>query len=54
MVELLLKKQDKKQCQSENQIQKQDQHLEQDTIAPIPVLKLWQDIGLVRSGKTIH
>ena len=54
MVELLLKKQDRKQCQLENQIQKQEQHLEQDTIALIQDLKQWQDTGLARSGKIIN
>ena len=51
MVAHLLKKQDKKQCQLESQIQKQEKHLEQDTIATIQDLKQWQDTGLARSGK---
>ena len=50
MVAHLLKKQDKKQCQLENPIPKQEQHLELDIIAPIQVLKQWQGIGLVKSG----
>ena len=51
MVELLLKNQDKKQCQSENQILKQEKHLEQDIDVTIQDLKQWQDTGLVKSGK---
>jgi len=51
MVAHLLKKQDKKQCQLESQIQKQEKHLEQDIIATIQDLKQWQDTGLARSGK---
>ena len=50
MVELLLKRQDKKPCQLENQILKQEVHLGQDTIAQTPDLKQWLDIGLVRNG----
>ena len=50
MVELLLKKQDKKQCQLENQTLKQEVHLGQDTIAQIQDLKQWLDIGLVKNG----
>jgi len=50
MVEHLLKRQDKKQCQLDNQTQRLEKHLEQDIIVLIQDLKLWQDTGLVRSG----
>ena len=50
MVELLLKRQDKKPCQLENQILKQEVHLGQDITAQIQDLKQWLDIGLVKNG----
>ncbi len=50
MVEHLLKKQDKKQCQLENQILKLEQHLEQDIVVTHQDLKQWLDIGLVKNG----
>ena len=50
MVELLLKKQDKKLCQLENQTLKQDQHLGQDIIAQTQDPKQWLDTGLVKNG----
>jgi hypothetical protein len=53
MVEQLLKKQDKKQCQLENLIQRLEVHLEQDITALALDQKQWQDIGLVKNGKII-
>ena len=44
------KKQDKKQCQLENQILNAEKHLEQDIAVAPQVQKQWLDIGLVKNG----